>query len=405
MLKNAKVITLFFTMVVVMIGFGIVIPIMPFYIEHFGAGGTEMGIMMASFSIAQFIASPLWGNLSDRYGRKKILLIGVMGNAVTMVMTGLAPNILMLFVSRAIAGFLSAATLPTAMAYISDTTSEDERGGGMGLIGAAMGVGMVLGPGLGGLVAGENLSLPFYLSAGMSVIAFLMVLFILSESLPEERRITSPGKRYQGPQLSILWKALFGPLGFLMFLAFLVNFALANFEGIFGLYTDVRFGYGPQQVGTVLMVVGIVSSIVQGVLTGPTTRKFGEAATIKMSLIASALGFVLMAMVEQDLMILLTVGFFVFANAMLRPSIMSLTSKLSSGGQGMTLGLNNSFQSLGRVAGPLFAGMLFDFDILLPYLSASIIMLGTFVYALYAMSSIRMRAKFMSARQESTIGD
>ncbi|RPI87501.1 MAG: MFS transporter [Chloroflexi bacterium] len=396
MLKNAKIITLFFTMVVVMIGFGIIIPIMPFYIEHFGAGGTELGIMMASFSIAQFVSSPFWGSLSDRYGRKKIMIIGVLGNAASMVMTGLAPNLLMLFASRAFAGFLSSATLPTAMAYISDTTSEDDRGGGMGLMGAAMGVGMVLGPGLGGLVAGDNLSTPFFLAAGMSAIAFLMVLFFLPESLPEEMRINQPGRRFNGPQLGVLWKALFGPLGFLMFLAFLVNFALANFEGIFGLYTDERFGYGPQQVGTVLMVVGIVSSIVQGIFTGPATRKFGEAATIKISLAASALGFVLMAMVEQDLLILLTVGFFVFSNAMLRPSIMSLTSKLSSGGQGMALGLNNSFQSLGRVAGPLFAGMLFDINILLPYLSASIIMLGTFVYALYAMSPVRMKAKLVA---------
>lgn len=396
MLKNAKVLTLFFTMVVVMIGFGLIIPIMPFYIEHFGVAGTGLGMVMAVFSIAQFISSPFWGSLSDRYGRKKILLIGVLGNTVSMVMTGLAPNFLMLFASRAFAGLLSSATLPTAMAYISDTTSDEDRGGGMGLMGAAMGVGMVLGPGLGGLVSGDNLSIPFFLAAGMSTIAFLLILFTLPESLPVEKRTTGAGRRFNGPQLGVLWKALFGPLGFLMFLAFLVNFALANFEGIFGLYTGARFGYGPRQVGTVLMVVGLVSSLVQGVLTGPATKKLGEASIIKLSLFASAVGFVLMALVEQDFWILMTVGFFIFSNAMLRPSIMSLTSKLSDGGQGIALGLNNSYQSLGRVAGPLFAGAMFDINILLPYLSAAIIMLGTFLYAVYAMSTLRMRAKVVA---------
>jgi DHA1 family multidrug resistance protein-like MFS transporter len=182
-----------------------------------------------------------------------------------------------------------------------------------------------------------------------------------------------------------LWQALVGPLGFLLFLAFLVNFALANFEGIFGLFADHRYNYGPQQVGSVLMVIGIISTLVQGILTGPATRHLGEAMTIKLSLIASAVGFILMTTATQDVSILLTVGFFVFSNAMLRPSIMSLTSKLSRGGQGMALGLNNSFQSLGRVVGPLWAGTTFDYNILFPYLSAAVIMLAAFIYAMLKM--------------------
>lgn len=361
-----------------MLGFGIMIPIMPFYVTQFGAGGTELGMMMAIFSIMQFFFSPVWGDLSDRYGRKPILIVGAFGNALSMLMFGLAPDLFWMFASRALAGILSSATLPTAMAFISDSTDARNRGGGMGLIGAAMGVGMVLGPGLGGWLGGTSLSAPFFLAAGLSALAMLLILAILPESLPKERRDTGGGK-IRGPQLGVMWKALFGPLGFLLFLAFLVNFAMANFEGIFGLYAKERFDYGPQQVGTIMTVIGVVSTIIQGVLTGPATRRLGEVKVILLSLVGSAAGFAVMLFARQYLGVLLTVGFFVLANAMLRPAIASLMSKLVQGGQGMAMGLNNAFQSLGRVAGPLAAGFLFDLNLQLPYSSGALIMLVSFV--------------------------
>jgi len=384
MFKNSRLVTLFFTMVVMMLGFGIIIPIMPFYVEHFGAGGTELGALMATFSVMQFIFSPFWGGMSDRYGRKKIMMVGVIGNALSLVIMGLARNMGTIFAARTMEGMISAATLPTVMAYISDSTTHEERGGGMGVIGAAMGIGMVLGPGMGGWLSVHSLSLPFFLAASMSFLSLGMIWFVLPESLPNEHRARQVLK-FRGPQLSLLWKALFGPLGFLMVLAFLVNFALANFEGIFGLFADKAYHYGPAQVGSVMMVVGVISSLVQMLLTGPATRRLGEATVIKLTLVASAVGFVLMALAPNNILVPISVGFFVFSNAMLRPSLTSLTSKKALGGQGMALGLNNSFQSLGRVIGPLWAGSLFDLHITLPYLSASVIMLVAFVYSLYAM--------------------
>jgi len=382
MFKNPKLLTLFFTMIVVMLGFGMVIPIFPFYVEQFGVGGKGLGIMMALFSIMQFIFSPFWGSLSDRYGRKKILLLGVIGNAVAQILTGLAWNFPMLLVARTLGGILSAATMPTAMAYISDSTTELDRGAGMGVIGAAMGVGMVIGPGLGGWLAGDALSTPFFLASGLSLVAVVLIWAILPESLPEEQR-TKGQVKLSGPKLGTLWQALWGPLGFLMFLAFLVNFALANFEGVFGLYADARYNYGPAEVGTLLMVVGVISTAVQMGLTGLATRKFGEMWVIIASLIASAVGFWLMTLADGIGLVYLTVAFFVFANAMLRPAIMSLTSKRAEGGQGMALGLNNSFQSLGRVAGPLWAGVMFDLHINLPYWTGAVILVATFGFALW----------------------
>jgi MFS transporter, DHA1 family, multidrug resistance protein len=371
---------LFFCMMVVMLGFGMIIPILPFYIETMGASGQELGILMAIFSVAQFIFSPIWGGLSDRIGRKPVLAIGMLGNAISLVLFGLSDTIGLLFATRALSGILSSATLPTAMAYIGDSTSERNRGGGMGVIGAAMGVGMVLGPGLGGWAGSISLQAPFFIGAGLSLISLLMVLLVLPESLPLEKRIHKA--EMKAPQFSQMWLALLGPLGFMFFMAFLVNFGLASFEGVFGLFAKDRHGYGPVQVGSILSVIGIVSALIQGFLTGPATRRLGESLVIKLSLVASAVGFALMLAAESYAGVVLTVGFFVFANAMLRPAIQSVISKRSSGGQGIAMGMTNSFMSLGRIVGPLWAGFLFDVNIGYPYMTGAVIMSAGFVLSL-----------------------
>jgi DHA1 family multidrug resistance protein-like MFS transporter len=377
---NSNIAILFFTMVVVMMGFGLIIPIMPFYIQSFGAGGTELGMLMAVFSIMQFLFSPLWGSLSDRIGRKPLLLLGAVGNALSLLLMGLSSSLWMLFVSRALAGILSSATMPTAMAFIADSTDEEGRGAGMGIIGAAMGVGMILGPAVGGFLADGSMQLPFFVGAGLSTAAVLLIWLFLPESLsPEKRR---HDVKIRGPQFKEMWQALFGPIGFLLVLAFLVNFGLAAFEGIFSMWGQARFGYGPSQIGTVMTVIGLISAIAQGALTGPATRRFGENAIIKASLLGSAIGFPLMLGARSFAGVILTVGFFVFANSMLRPAVASLTSKRTMGGQGAAMGMNNAYQSLGRIAGPLWAGWLFDINISFPYWSSALIMFAGFLGSL-----------------------
>jgi len=235
-----------------------VIPILPFLIESMGASGRALGLLMATFALMQLIFSPVWGSLSDRIGRKPVLMIGVFGFGITMVLFGLSTELWMLFAARALSGILSSATLPTSMAYISDSTTEEQRGGGMGVVGAAMGLGMVLGPGLGGLLAGKSLAVPFFIAGGLSFLAMILILAFLPESLPKEQRQTEGKVRFIN--LSELWQALKSPIGVLLLMAFLVSFGLTAFEGIFGLYALERFDYGPQQVGTILMVIGFVSA-------------------------------------------------------------------------------------------------------------------------------------------------
>jgi DHA1 family multidrug resistance protein-like MFS transporter len=381
--NHRQIIILFFTLVVVMLGFGMVIPIMPFLIESMGASGSVLGLLMATFALMQLIFSPVWGSLSDRIGRKPVLMIGVFGFGVTMVLFGLSTQLWMLFAARALSGILSSATMPTAMAYIGDSTSEEDRGGGMGVVGAAMGLGMVLGPGLGGLLAGENLAVPFFIAGVLSFLAMALIMAFLPESLPKEERQKSG--QVQFINLGELWQALKSPIGILLFMAFLLSFGLTAFEAIFGLYALTRFDYGPQRVGTILMVVGFVSAAVQMSLTGPLTKRWGEAAVIKVSLLLSVVGFPLMLLANSFLTILLTSGFFMLGVSLLRPAVSSLISRQATVGQGVAMGLNNSFQSMGRIVGPIWAGFIFDLDLRYPYLSGSVVMLVGLIVSLFTV--------------------
>ena len=382
-MKDSKgnILILFITMIVVMLGFGMIIPILPFYIESFGASGRALGGLMATYGLMQFLFAPVWGQISDRVGRKKILLVGVFGNAIAQLLFGLSTQLWMLFAARALAGLLSSATLPTAMAYISDSTTHERRGGGMGAIGASMGIGMVLGPGLGGLLAANSLSLPFFLAAGLSTFAMLLILLFLPESMPVTQRDTT-NDRLHGPQLRPLLTAVAGPTGFLFIMAFLLTFGLTNFEGVFGLYAANQYKYSPQTVGAIFAFIGIVSAIVQGTLTGPFTRRFGETAVIRGSLILTALGFFMLIQASTLPGILAAVCFFISSNAMLNPANSSLISKRTIGGQGAAMGLNNSFMSLGRIVGPLWAGFMFDINLNFPYLTGATVMLAGFALSL-----------------------
>ncbi len=384
-MKNRNLGILFFNMVVVMLSFGIIIPILPFLVERFGGSGLAMGGLMTVFSLMQFIFAPIWGGLSDRYGRKPVLMIGAFGNALGMVLMGLAPNLTLLYVGRAVGGILSSATQSAAMAYISDSTDERSRGGGMGLIGAAFGLGMVLGPGIGGLSGALSHEMPFFIGAGLSVLGMFLIWWLLPESLAHEHK--QHGQKVQGVQIKLMLAALAGPIGFLLVQAFLNNFALTNFEGIFGFYAQQRFGYDELTVGLVISVVGLVGATVQGLLTGPATRRFGDATVLKASLIGSAIGFALMLAANSLPSVLATTAFFVFSNSMLRPSVASLISKRTTLGQGISMGLNNAYMSLGRIAGPLWAGTVIDINLGYPFVTGAAIMLLAFVASLVFLRS------------------
>ncbi len=388
---------LVFALLVVMLGFGMVIPVFPFLIDKLGASGSTLGILVATAALTEFLFGPIWGSLSDRVGRKPILMIGVFGFALAMFLFGIANQVWMLIVFRALSGILSSATISTTMAYIGDSTSEKSRGGGMGILGAVGGAGAVIGPGIGGLLAGGSLSTPFFVSALLALLSLLLVALLLPESLSAKAR-AAPGQKIKLVRFDELWRALTGPIGLLLLIAFLATFGTSHFESIFGLYMLKKLDYGPEQVGGILTLVGAIALIGRGLLTGYVTEHWGEPTVIKASLIVGAVGFILLLLANSYATVLLTTGIFTCSITFLRPSIHSLTSKRTTAGQGASMGLSNSFVSLGRVAGPIVAGLLFDLNSNFPYLAGALILCAVFF-----MSLIWIKAEQPFSAQPGTI--
>ncbi|MGE5123614.1 MAG: MFS transporter [Acidobacteriaceae bacterium] len=374
--NRKNLILLAFSLVVVMLGFGMVIPVLPFYIVRFGAGGSAFGLLVAIAALTEFLFGPIWGSISDQVGRKPILMIGLLGFGLSLLLFGLSTQLWELYVSRALSGVLSSAALSTAMAYIGDSTSDKERSGGMGLLGAAAGAGTIIGPGFGGLLAKGSLSTPFFVGAAMALLSLLLVAFLLPESLPRQRRHLA---EHRMPIINFLplLRALRSPIGFLLFLAFFVTLGTSNFESTYSLYMVTKLNYTTESIGLILTVVGVIALVSRGLLTGAFTRRWGEAKVIQASLLAAALGFILLLQAGTYLAVLLSTGFFSFAVTFMRPSIHSLTSQRAKIGQGAALGLSNSCVSLGRICGALGAGVLFDLDTGYPYMvGAGILLIG-----------------------------
>lgn len=397
---------LFAALVIVMLGFGIAIPLMPFYVTHFHASASALGLMMSLYSLMQFLCAPVWGRWSDRIGRKPVLLIGIAGYFISFMLQGLSQDVIQLTLARTLAGVLTSATLPTAMAYIADITSEADRSKGVGLMGAAMGVGMIFGPMLGGLLThlvlplpaaltrllqvtrdvstGQmiNLSIPFFASAFLALIAIPFILILLPESLPAAQRSLPHPAAARQSQASQLLSGLRGPVGFLYLLAFLLAFALANMESVLGMYGQQYFAMGPAEVGLLMGAIGVLSVIQQGLVIGPLTRKVGEVRVIQGGLTISILGFVLFALAFSRWMLFAAALVFNAGNVLLQPSVTALISKRAKGGQGAVMGLNNSFQSLGRGVGPLWAGFAYDIYSTLSFWTGALIQGIALAYSL-----------------------
>ena len=400
------------SLVIVMIGFGIAIPLMPFYVTHFGASGAALGFVMAIYSFMQFLFAPFWGRASDRVGRRPILLIGILGYTVTFLLQGFSQNLFQFTLARALSGMISSATLPTAMAYIADITPEGKRAQGVGILGAAMGVGMIFGPMLGGILthvdpnlppgiasmmqvttdaAGNtiNLSIPFLAASLMAFVASLFILVMLPESLPVERR----GLRTQpatGSRTSQLLGGLRGPMGFLFVLSFLMAFALSNMEAVLALYGAQRFGMSPANIGVLMGALGIVSIIMQGGLIGPLTRRFGSGRVIQGGLLVGVTGFVILALAATRAALVAGAMVMSAGNVLLQPSVTTLISVRSKDGQGAAMGMNNSFQSLGRAVGPLWAGFAYDFHSTLSFWTGAAVQL---IALLYGMKQLQRDAE------------
>ncbi len=385
-MPRKNLIILFISLVVVYLGYGIAMPVIPFYVESFGGGGRQLGLLIASFGIMQLIFAPVWGSLTDKYGRKPIMLIGLGGLCFSLIFFGLASRLWMLYAAQLISGSLASAMLPAAMAYASDNSSEEERGGEMGRIGGAVGIGSILGPGLGGVLAGGSLSAPFFFAAAFCGLTFFIILLGLPESLARSDR--SQEIEIKIFQFSGLIGALSTAAGFGLITAFLAIYGQTIFSGVYGLYALEKFGYGPEQVGAILMAMGFMYALAQGVFIGPLTKKFGENKVIKVSLLGNALGFVLILIASSFFSLLLTMSLFILFNSFLKPAAVSHVSQnAGKTKQGAAMGIVESYMSLGRILGPLWGGFIFDLNLNLPFASGVIIFAAAFIWNSFLVKS------------------
>lgn len=381
--KNLLILS--FTLLVVMLGYSIAMPLLPFYIERFGVGGTQLGWLMSTYSLMQLVCAPIWGILSDRYGRKPILSVGVLGYTVCLFLIGLAQNFTMLFVARSLSGILSSATMPTAMAYIGENSPRAERSKGMGQLGAAVGIGVIVGPLLGGLLSARSLALPFFVGSGLALLSLLLVLFLLPESRPSyaPTEAAGPARAVEPTHpgtIEVYLRILLGPAGILLLLILIMSFGMTNFQGMIGLYAIDRFGFNTRQVGSIWMLMGGILILGQGALVGPLTRRLGELQLIKLGLLGGALGFAAVAVAVDYLTIMLALSFFILGLSLIGPSLNSYISTFAERQQGTLMGLNSASTSLGRVIGPLWGGYIYDVNVAYPFLSgAATLMLGLLV--------------------------
>ncbi len=384
---------MFLTMFIVMVGFGVIMPILPFYAEKMGATATHLGLLFASYSMVQFLFSPVWGRASDRVGRKPIILIGLIGFSVSFFLFGLATKIWMLFAARLLGGLLSAATLPTVMAYIADTTSEKERGNGMGVLGAAMGMGITFGPVLGGFLGEYSPSMPFFVSASLALAVAIFAWIFLPETRSKQDQAASRQTARRGIGLDEIWAAFVGPLGFIMILAFLASFASANLEGTFALFSEVQLGFGEAQMGTVFGMMGVTMALTQGFLVGPFINRWGEERMIQVGLVSSAIGFIALLFTFNMVSIVAVMSLMGLGNAAMRPAINTLVSKRTAADQqGSMLGVVNSYNSLGRIFGPIVGGVLFDLlGFQSPYIFGAAVFVITWSFSIYVLRQQKLK--------------
>jgi MFS transporter, DHA1 family, multidrug resistance protein len=373
---------LFLVMFLVMIGFGIIIPVLPFYAEEIGANPTQLGLLMAVYSLMQLIFAPFWGKLSDRIGRKPIMMMGIAGLALSFFMQAMATELWMLFAARIIGGILSSANMPTAMAYVADITTPENRGKGMGIIGAATGLGFVFGPAIGGVFSKTSMNLPFYIAGFSSLITLVLVFFLLKESI-QKRAENTPREKKQS-----LWAAFRGTASVLYLLQLLISLSLSGLEATFAYFAAEKANLNAVSLGYIFMIMGFASAIVQGGLVGKLTKKYGEGIVIQGGIIVSVIGFALILLVDSFTTAAIFLTIFGIGNGVIRPSVSSLLTKTSVSGHGSATGLLSSFDSLGRIIGPPLGGWLFSLAIGLPYVAGAIISVLAFIlYQVYRSRS------------------
>ncbi len=385
--KRASLGIVFLIVFIDLIGFGIVIPILPLYVEQFGPSPVVFGLLMASFSIMQFVFSPILGRLSDRVGRRPVLLVSLAGSVVGYVLFGIGGSLAILFVSRIVDG-ISGGNISTAHAVIADITTPEERTKGMGLIGAAFGLGFILGPAVGALLVQVAPWMPGAAAATTSFVAFLLVLFYLPETLAPE---AGDEARRHPFDLSSLSHALgHRVVGLAMIAVFFVIFAFANFETTFAQFVKLRYGLDTSQIGWLFVFAGVMGAVVQGGLVGRLAKRVGEIRLVVFGTFASFLALGALPYVSGLGPLLAALALLALGQGLASPSLSSLTSKLVDRDEvGGVMGVYQGMGSLARIVGPFWGELVYgSLGFAWPFRTGSLFMLLAVVVA--AVMAVRL---------------
>ena len=378
---KSPLLPIFLIVVVDVLGLTIMLPLLPFYAEHFGASPLAVGLLLSSYALCQLIAGPVLGQISDRVGRKPVLLVSQLGTFAGFLVLAWAPNLALVFLARVIDG-LTAGNISIAQAYIADVTAPKDRARSFALIGIAFGIGFLIGPGASGYLTHHyGYRVPILCAAALSLLSILGTTFLLPREPPHpdgtpaasaERELEGPvapgGKRLKLLDWGTYAQYFRRPvLGGLLIEFFLFTFAFVTFTAGFALFAERRFtwhgaAFGPKEVGAIFMYSGFLGIVVQGSMRqGVLIRRLGELRLVTLGFLAATVGYVLLGFSAGVGLLVVAATFSAFGTGVLRPALTSLiTQQVTRAEQGVVLGLNQSLLSVAQIAAPAVAGALIE---------------------------------------------
>jgi multidrug resistance protein len=405
MLKTSRLAILFVSVLVDMIGFGIVLPLLPFYAEEFGATPLQVTLLIASYAAMQFVAVPIWGRLSDRLGRRPFIVASLFASAVSYLIFGLAGSLTVLFLSRIAAG-AAGGTISVAQAYVADTTGPEDRAHGLGMLGAASGLGILIGPAIGGYFSGFGYHVPGFIAAALCAVNGIAAVFLLPESRrPAPSPVTGaaatghpvaaadPGRdqarEAQAGTLRGWVRAMTSyPFSLLLAVYFLSIMSFTAMTSVLALYADRAHGMDAMDMGVIFAAAGGTTVVVRGLLVGWLVRWLGELRIVQVGAAVLAVALLAIPLVRNPALMFALVPFWALATGLTFPSLASLVSQSTdSQSQGAMLGGQQVVGGIGRVLGPVWAGALFgSVSIVSPFLVGSVLAAAAVLLSLWLPS-------------------
>jgi MFS transporter, DHA1 family, multidrug resistance protein len=375
--QKKKIIILMINMFIAIGSFGIIIPILPAYLESIGQGGTAAGLFIAIFAGAQFLFSPIAGKWTDQYGRRKMIIYGLAGLTLSMFIFYAVNSIWLLYASRVVGGIGCAMLVPAIFAYVADITTMEQRAKGNSYVSAAMSLGIVVGPGIGGFLAEFGLKFPFLISAIVSLVSVIFSIVLLKESDVSIQQGQQTQLQDEETMVQKIARSVKMPYFIPLVITLVMSFGLIAYEAVIGLYLDNQFGSSAKDIAIMVTGTGIVSVIVQLFVVDRIVNRYGEKTVLNFFIAVAAVGFFL-SMFASSYAIFFGISLIIFlASSILRPVLNTLISKLAGNEQGFAMGMNNAYMSIGNVAGPTFAGLLYDVNIIYPFVLGVVLLMVT----------------------------